>query len=225
VKDCVVTSFGPTETSSHGNIWLVLARPRNWSRSSEGLRRPFLRANRDIFTWQHTTCLGPPKELITSREGPHHQFLRANWDIFAWQHVNSHGSPKESTKATGKILFLSLASWSSVTYLYFQYYSIYRFATSTTWSLLKGLCSHTSSTILFTGSQLVLRTVYWRGLDQYFQYYSIYWFTTGTTCSLLKGLLWQNQLELYRLTHASPFQRAPTYFKRYNPLVCRVASR
>jgi hypothetical protein len=31
VKDLIVTSFGPTETSSHGNIRLVLVRPRNWS--------------------------------------------------------------------------------------------------------------------------------------------------------------------------------------------------
>jgi hypothetical protein len=29
--------------------------------------------------------------------------------------------------------------------------------------------------------------------------------------------LWQNQPELYRLKHVSPLQRAPTYFKRYNP--------
>jgi hypothetical protein len=39
------------------------------------------------------------------------------------------------------------------------------------------------------------------------------------------GLLWQNQPELYRLKYASPLQRAPTYFKRYNPLACRVTSR
>jgi hypothetical protein len=37
--------------------------------------------------------------------------------------------------------------------------------------------------------------------------------------------MWQNQPELYRLKYASPFQRAPTYFKRYNPLACRVTSR
>jgi hypothetical protein len=37
--------------------------------------------------------------------------------------------------------------------------------------------------------------------------------------------VWQNQPELYRLKYASPFQRAPTYFKRYNPLACRVTSR
>jgi hypothetical protein len=36
--------------------------------------------------------------------------------------------------------------------------------------------------------------------------------------------LWQNQPELYRLKYASPLQRAPTCFKRYNPLACRVAS-
>jgi hypothetical protein len=39
------------------------------------------------------------------------------------------------------------------------------------------------------------------------------------------GLLWQNQPELYRLKYESLFQRALTYFKRYNPLACRVASR
>jgi hypothetical protein len=38
-------------------------------------------------------------------------------------------------------------------------------------------------------------------------------------------LMWQNQPELYRLKYASPFHRAPTYFKRYNPLACRVKSR
>jgi hypothetical protein len=38
-------------------------------------------------------------------------------------------------------------------------------------------------------------------------------------------LLWQNQPELYRLKYASSLQRAPTCFKRYNPLVCRVTSR
>jgi hypothetical protein len=37
--------------------------------------------------------------------------------------------------------------------------------------------------------------------------------------------LWQYQPELYQLKYASPLQRAPTYFKRYNPLACRVASR
>jgi hypothetical protein len=38
-------------------------------------------------------------------------------------------------------------------------------------------------------------------------------------------ILWQNQPELYRLKYASPLQRAPTCFKRYNPLACRVTSR
>jgi hypothetical protein len=71
----------------------------------EGPRHHFLWANRDIFAWQHSTCLGPPKELITSREGPRHQFLWANCDVFAWQHVNSHGPPKGSTEATSKIYF------------------------------------------------------------------------------------------------------------------------
>jgi hypothetical protein len=43
--------------------------------------------------------------------------------------------------------------------------------------------------------------------------------------SIYTMLLWQNQPELYRLKYASPLQRAPTCFKRYNPLACRVASR
>jgi hypothetical protein len=37
--------------------------------------------------------------------------------------------------------------------------------------------------------------------------------------------MWQNQPELYRLKYVSPFLRAPTCFKRYNPLACRVTSR
>jgi hypothetical protein len=35
----------------------------------------------------------------------------------------------------------------------------------------------------------------------------------------------QNQLELHRLKYVSPLLRAPTCFKRYNPLACRVTSR
>jgi hypothetical protein len=38
-------------------------------------------------------------------------------------------------------------------------------------------------------------------------------------------LVWQNQPELHRLKYASPLLRAPTYFKRYNPLACWVMSR
>jgi hypothetical protein len=37
--------------------------------------------------------------------------------------------------------------------------------------------------------------------------------------------LWLNQPELCRLKYASPLPRAPTCFKRYNPLACRVTSR
>jgi hypothetical protein len=44
-------------------------------------------------------------------------------------------------------------------------------------------------------------------------------------CLLLVPTLWQNQLELHRLKYASPLLRAPTCFKRYNPLACRVTSR
>jgi hypothetical protein len=39
------------------------------------------------------------------------------------------------------------------------------------------------------------------------------------------GAMWINQPELYRLKYASPILRAPTCFKRYNPLACRVTSR
>jgi hypothetical protein len=123
VQDCVVTSFGPTEISLHGNIQLVLAHPRTWSKSSAGPRCHLLWANWDIFAWHHTTCLGPPKKLITPREGPHHQSLQANRDVFAIQHVNSHGLPKDTTEATSKIYF-SLANWPPVAFTYFQYNSI-----------------------------------------------------------------------------------------------------
>jgi hypothetical protein len=130
---------------------LVLARPRNWSRSSAGPRRHLLWANQDIFAWHHSNCLGLPHELITPREGPRHQFLRANRDVFAIQHVNSHGPPKESTETTSKIYF-SLANWLPVTFTYFQCNSIYWFTTSIRASVLKEPRSHTSSTTPFTGS-------------------------------------------------------------------------
>jgi hypothetical protein len=53
---------------------------------------------------------------------------------------------------------------------------------------------------------------------------------TGIEEERLRGggstkVLWQYQPELYRLKYMSPLQRAPTYFKRYNPLAYRVASR
>jgi hypothetical protein len=47
---------------------------------------------------------------------------------------------------------------------YFQYYSVYWFMTGTTWSLLHGPRSHTSSTTLSIGPLLVLRGVYCMGL-------------------------------------------------------------
>jgi hypothetical protein len=121
----------------HGNICLILARPRNWSRSSAGPRRHLLWANRDIFVWHHTTCLGPPKELIIPCEGPRHQFLRANCDISASQHVNSHGPPKESIEATSKIYF-SLANWLPLIFTYFQYNSVYWFTTLSTYKFTEG---------------------------------------------------------------------------------------
>jgi hypothetical protein len=36
--------------------------------------------------------------------------------------------------------------------------------------------------------------------------------------------MWQNQPELHRLKYTSPLLRAPTCFKRYNSLACRVTS-
>jgi hypothetical protein len=64
--------------SVHPHFSAVLARPRNsfglaesssqddhfHNNACEGSRHHFLWANRDIFAWQHTICLGPPKELI-----------------------------------------------------------------------------------------------------------------------------------------------------------------
>jgi hypothetical protein len=41
----------------------------------------------------------------------------------------------------------------------------------------------------------------------------------------LTKTMWQNQPELHRLKYASPLSRAPTYFKRCNPLAYRVESR
>jgi hypothetical protein len=72
------SSFGLTQISTHGNIRLVLAYPRTpfglvessllndyfCNNARTGLHCPFLWANRDIFAWQHTACLGLPKELI-----------------------------------------------------------------------------------------------------------------------------------------------------------------
>jgi hypothetical protein len=62
VQDLIISSLGPTETSLHGTIQLVLARPRNQSPPREGPRQQFLRANRDIFASQHVNSHGPPKE-------------------------------------------------------------------------------------------------------------------------------------------------------------------
>jgi hypothetical protein len=53
-------------------------------------------------------------------------------------------------------------------------------------------------------------------------------YATSHSRACLLGLrsicVWQNQPELYQLKYASPFLRAPTCFKRYNPLACRVTS-
>jgi hypothetical protein len=71
-------SFRLIKTSLHGNIRLVLARVRSsfglaessllndyfCNNARTGLCCHFLWANRDIFAWQHTACLGPPKKSI-----------------------------------------------------------------------------------------------------------------------------------------------------------------
>jgi hypothetical protein len=68
-----------------------------------------LRANHDIFAWQHTTFLGTPKEFLqasrvsfaqrplsyNASEGLRHHFLWANRDIIAWHHWTCLGLPKE----------------------------------------------------------------------------------------------------------------------------------
>jgi hypothetical protein len=58
--------------------------------------------------------------------------------------------------------YVEFTAWASLPY--FQYYSVYWFTTGTTWSLLHGPHSHTSSTTPSTGSPLVLRGVYCMGL-------------------------------------------------------------
>jgi hypothetical protein len=58
-----------------------------------------LRANRDIFAWQHATCFGLPKVL-----------LRANREIFAWQLATCFGLPKEFLRANRDICSRQLAT-------------------------------------------------------------------------------------------------------------------
>jgi hypothetical protein len=53
--------------------------------------------------------------------------------------------------------YMEFAAWASLPNC--QYYSIYGFTTSTTWSLLHGHHSQTVSTTPFTGSRLVLHGV------------------------------------------------------------------
>jgi hypothetical protein len=91
-------SFGLTETSSHGNLWLVFGPPKE-----------FLQANWDICAQQHTICLGPPKEFVWASRvilaqrlllqqrtpGLCCHFLWANRDIFAWKHTACLSPPKE----------------------------------------------------------------------------------------------------------------------------------
>jgi hypothetical protein len=47
----------------------------------------------------------------------------------------------------------------------------------------------------------------------------------GTAHISKRPYLWQNQPELHRLKYVSPLLQAPTCFKRYNPLACRLTSR
>jgi hypothetical protein len=44
-------------------------------------------------------------------------------------------------------------------------------------------------------------------------------FAADTGIKLVRSSLWQNHLK-----YASPFLKAPTCFKRFNPLACRVTS-
>jgi hypothetical protein len=171
VKDCVVPSFGPTETSSHGNIWLVLAHPRNWSRSSEGLHHRFLLANRDIFVWQHTTCLGPPKELIkikwcliVTSFGPTETSSHGNiWLVLArprnWSPhmkdivINSFGPSVTFSHGNMWILMVRLRNQLKLPARFISHLLI-DFQSP----------SHTSNNTPFASSWLVLRVVYYMGL-------------------------------------------------------------
>jgi hypothetical protein len=103
-------SFGPTESSSRDDYF--------HNNTCEGLHNLFLRANRDIFVWQHMTCLGRPRNYSTPREGSRRHFLQANPDVFAWQHVNSYGPPKESTKLPARFICPLLIDLHSPTHIF-----------------------------------------------------------------------------------------------------------
>jgi hypothetical protein len=60
------------------------------------------------------------------------------------------------------LYYVEFTAWAFL--LYFQYYSIFWFTSSTTWSLLHGHRSQTSSTTLFTGSRQVLHGVWCMGI-------------------------------------------------------------
>jgi hypothetical protein len=101
--------------------------------------------------------------------------------------------------------YVELTAWALLPY--FQYYSVYWFMTGTTCSLLQGLCSYISSTTPSTGSRLLLRGVYWRGLAP---------------------ILWQNhpnQSGLSALTIAIEAIQANTHLKWSKTTVYWVTSR
>jgi hypothetical protein len=120
--------FAPTDTSSHGNIRLVLSRSRNWSTLHEGPRRHFLRDNRDVFAWQHVNSHGPPKESTKLSA----RFISSLLiDLQSLTHTSSN------TLFTSSQLVLRVVYWGA-SLPHFQYYSVYWLSTSTTCSLLKG---------------------------------------------------------------------------------------
>jgi hypothetical protein len=73
------------------------------------VRSSTFQLNRDIFAWQHTTCLSPPKDSFkiaessshndsfcnNTSEGLRRHFLWANRDTVAWQHSTCLSPPRE----------------------------------------------------------------------------------------------------------------------------------
>jgi hypothetical protein len=138
VKDCVITSFGLTETSSHGNVRLILARLRNRSRSSEGPRHHFFGPTEISSHGNIRLLLARPrnwsphvKDLVINSFGPTVEFSHGNMWILMVRLRNRLNLP---------------ARFISPLLIDFQ------------------SPSHASSTTLFTGSRLVSMQVCWRGL-------------------------------------------------------------
>jgi hypothetical protein len=77
VKDCIIYSFGPTETSSHGKHTNCLGLPKELITPCEGSRHQFLQANHDVFASQHVNSHGPPKESTKATSKIY--FSLTNW--------------------------------------------------------------------------------------------------------------------------------------------------